>query len=106
MARQAWRPAVVALGGLVVTIGCTPGPIAPRSADDKMTGVGASGGSDVRSIARDAAAPDAVPIGSDAAIGSPKGAGAGGGSGRAAAAADAGAGDAAAPAETPKLPRP
>jgi hypothetical protein len=104
MARQAWRQAVVALGGLVVTIGCTPGPIAPRSADDKMTGVGASGGSDVRLIARDAAAPDAVPMGSDAAIGSPRGAG--GGSGRAAAAADAGAGDAAAPAETPKLPRP
>jgi hypothetical protein len=94
MARQAWRPAVFVLGGLVWTIGwtigCTPGPITPRSSGDKA---------------------ETTPIGIDAATGLRGASGSGGsggvgGSGAAAAAADAAASDAFALPETPKLPRP
>ena len=73
MTRHLWWPSLVSLIGLFLTGGCTPGPVTARAADDEMTGAGNTGGSDVRVIGRDAAAP--LP---DAAIGSRGAAGAGG----------------------------
>ncbi len=83
--------------------GCTPGPVTARSAEDRTTGAGGSGGntggSDVRVTGRDAAtpAPDAAIV--------PRGtAGAGGASPRADASADATVASDGAPSQTPKLP--
>ncbi len=74
--------------------GCTPGPVTARSAGDRTTGAGNTGGSDSRLVEHDAA--------TDAAIGTRGSAGAGGASERMTI-------DAALPAdralpETPKLP--
>lgn len=83
----AWWPLV----GLLVTVACTPGPIGPRSPDDKTTsGAGNTGGEDVRVVRPDGAAGASV---------TPRGdAGAAGG------APETERADAAA--ESPKLPRP
>jgi hypothetical protein len=72
MTRYRWWP-LVSLIGLFSSGGCTPGPVTARAADDKMAGAGNTGGSDVRVIGRDAAAPQP-----DAAIGPRGAAGAGG----------------------------
>jgi hypothetical protein len=94
MTRHAWWLTIVGPVGLLLANGCTPGPVTARSADDKMTGAGNTGGSDLRVIERDAAATE-----TDAALAPGGSAGAGGES--------TAKGDAAAPIdETPKLPRP
>jgi len=86
----------VSLLGLFLSGGCTPGPVTARAADDRMTGAGNTGGSDVRvMIERDAAPDTAIAA---------RGAAGAGGTGRAAA-------DAAVPAdgalpETRKRPAP
>ena len=49
---------MVGLFGLLLTSGCTPGPVTARVADDKMTGAGNTGGTDVRVTGRDAAGPE------------------------------------------------
>ena len=77
--------------------GCTPGPVTARSADDRTTGAGNTGGSGVRVIGRDAATAE-----TDGASGPRGSAGAGGSGGRQT--LDAGlAADGPLP-ETPKLP--
>jgi hypothetical protein len=59
MTRHRWRP-LVSLIGLFLSGGCTPGPVRARAADDRMTGTGNTGGSDVRVMIERDAAPDAT----------------------------------------------
>jgi hypothetical protein len=93
MTPRAFWPAAC---GLVLAAGCTPGPITPRSADDKMMGGGGSSGSGVSVVGRDGAAPAETTLGRG---------GAGGAGAANATSPDAGTPADGAPAENPKLPR-
>jgi hypothetical protein len=59
MNRHVWWPRVVGAIGLFLLNGlaggCTPGPVSARSAGDRTTGAGNTGGSDARLVGRDAA---------------------------------------------------
>jgi hypothetical protein len=97
MLRHALWIVLAGLCSSIVMNGCTPGPVTARSAGDGTAGAGNAGGSAVRAIGRDAAAPEtdgaSVPRGA---------AGAGGASARETRDASMAA-DSALP-ETPKLP--
>ncbi len=77
--------------------GCTPGPVTARSADDRTTGAGNTGGSGVRVFGRDAATPEP-----DGAVAPRGAAGAGGSTARMT--RDASPSVDGAPAETPGSP--
>ena len=89
---------LAALAELLLAAGCTPGPVTARTPEEKATGAGSTGGTDVRLVVRDAAV-----VGTDGAGIARGTGGAGGSSGRPA--VDAGRAVDALAGEMPKLSR-